>query len=78
MKENLRVFLEKLNINMDISNFSITPLKGKKVVSKVMSRYTDQSIGIYKLTGNPELLNLLYAADEVRHMENFLFYSKFS
>lgn len=27
-----------------------------------MSRYTDQSIGIYKLTGNPELLNLLYAA----------------
>ena len=62
VKENLRVFLEKLNINMDISNFSITPLKGKKVVSKVMSRYTDQSIGIYKLTGNPELLNLLYAA----------------
>ena len=62
VKENLKVFLEKLNMDMDISDFSITPLKGKKVVSKVMSRYTDQSIGIYKLTGNPELLNLLYAA----------------
>ena len=31
VKENLRIFLEKLNLEMDISDFSITPLKGKKL-----------------------------------------------
>ena len=62
VKENLRIFLEKLNLEMDISDFSITPLKGKKVVTRTWSRLVDGSIGVYKITGNLELLNFLRAA----------------
>lgn len=61
-KENLRIFLEKLDIPMDITDFSITPVKAKKVVTKVFGRWVDGSIGIFKLTGSVELLNLLHAA----------------
>lgn len=61
-KDNLRIFLQKLDIPMDISDFSITPVKTKKVVTKVFGRWVDGSIGIFKLTGSVELLNLLYAA----------------
>ena len=61
-KENLRIFLQKLDIPMDISNFSITPVKAKKVVTKVFGRWVDGSIGIFRLTGSVELLNLLHAA----------------
>lgn len=60
--ENLRIFLEKLNLEMDISDFSITPLKARKVVTRIWGRPVDGSIGIYKITGNPALLNLLRAA----------------
>ena len=62
VKENLSIFLEKLNLEMDISDFSITPLKGKKVVTRTWGRLVDGSIGIYKITGNLELLNFLRAA----------------
>ena len=62
VKENLRIFLEKLNLEIDISYFSITPLKGKKVVTRTWSRLVDGSIGVYKITGNLELLNFLRAA----------------
>ena len=62
VKENLRIFLEKLNLKMDISDFSIAPLKGKKVVTRTWGRFIDGSIGVYKITGNLELLNLLRAA----------------
>ena len=55
-------WLEKLNLEMDISDFSITPLKGKKVVTRTWSRLVDGSIGVYKITGNLELLNFLRAA----------------
>ena len=50
------------NLEMDISDFSITPLKGKKVVTRTWGRLVDGSIGIYKITGNLELLNFLRAA----------------
>lgn len=62
VKENLRIFLEKLNLKMDISDFSIAPLKGKKVVTRTWGRFIAGSIGVYKITGNLELLNLLRAA----------------
>ena len=60
--ENLRIFLEKLNLEMDISSFSIMPVKAKKVVTKVWGRPADGSIGIFKITGTLELLNLLRMA----------------
>lgn len=60
VKENIRCFLEKMGSGMSADDFSITPVKGKKVVVPVFGRNTDANIGIYKLTGSPELLNVLY------------------
>ena len=62
VKENLRIFLQKVNIERNINDFSITHVKGKKVVARIMERNVDTSIGIYKITGHPRLLELLYAA----------------
>lgn len=62
LKENLKIFLQKLDIAMDIESFSITPIKAKKVVAKIWDRPTDANIGLYKLTGSTQLLELLYAA----------------
>ena len=38
------------------------PVKAKKVVTKVWGRPADGSIGIFKITGTLELLNLLRMA----------------
>lgn len=62
LKENVDIFLQKLNIPLSTDGFSMVPIKGKKVVSESFSRKVDSNIGVYKLTGNPELLNLLLAA----------------
>nr|WP_317284039.1 CRISPR-associated endoribonuclease Cas6 [uncultured Sellimonas sp.] len=60
LKENVETFLEKLNIPVSMEGFSVTPIKGKKIVADIFGRKTDANIGIYKLTGSPELLNILY------------------
>lgn len=62
LKENINFFLQKLSIPISTDGFAILPIKGKKVVSNVFGRKVDTSIGIYKLCGSPELLNLLYQA----------------
>lgn len=62
VKENLRIFLQKINLECDINDFSVIPLKGKKIVARVWQRPTDASVGIYKLTGNPQLLEILRTA----------------
>lgn len=61
-KENVKIFMEKLGLILPIDDFSIMPIKGKKVVVPVFGRNTDASLGIYKLTGTPALLNMLYMA----------------
>ena len=62
IKENVKNFLEKQGIPLSMENFSVTPVKAKKIVAQVWRRPTDATIGILKLTGTPELLNLLYAS----------------
>ena len=62
LKENLKIFLQRINIECDTSDFSIVPLKGKKVVTRTMGQFVDGNIGIYKITGNLRLLEILYAA----------------
>lgn len=62
LKENVEIFLQKLGLQVSTEGFAVIPLKGKKVVAKVFGRPVDASIGVYKLTGSPELLNLLYLA----------------
>ncbi len=60
LKENVEFFLEKWGYPMSTERFSIEPVKAKKIVTPVFGRNTDANIGVYKLTGSPELLNLLY------------------
>ncbi|MEZ3436979.1 MAG: CRISPR-associated endoribonuclease Cas6 [Lachnospiraceae bacterium] len=60
LKENVENLLKKKNIPLSTEDFSIESVKGKKIVASVFGRSTDASIGIYKLTGAPELLNYLY------------------
>ena len=43
-------------------SFGIEPIKAKKVVIPVFGRNTDASLGIFKLKGDSNLLNLLYKA----------------
>lgn len=62
LKENIAFFLQRIGVNASVEDFSISPVKGKKIVANVFGRKVDASIGIYKLCGSPELLNLLYQA----------------
>lgn len=60
LKENIKFFVDKLQIPVSVDDFSITPIKAKKVVVPVFGRNLDANLGVYKLTGNKELLNVLY------------------
>lgn len=62
LKENVLFFLKKTVRNISADDFSIQVIKGKKVVVPILGRNTDASLGVYKLTGSAELLNLLYLA----------------
>jgi len=62
LKDNVRIFLEKTGLKVSINDFSIMVIKSKKVVVPVFGRNIDASLGIYKLTGSRELLNVLHMA----------------
>lgn len=62
LKENVKLFVNRMGYPVSVDEFSIIPIKGKKVVTTVFGRNTDANIGIFKLSGSPELLNLLYLA----------------
>lgn len=62
LEDNVRIFIEKTGLNVSDEGFSIQVIKGKKVVVPVFGRNTDASIGIFKLTGTCELLNILHLA----------------
>lgn len=62
LKENIRLFLERLGMDISTEDFSIQTIKGKKVVVPVFGRPVDASLGIFKLTGSSQLLNILYQA----------------
>lgn len=62
LKENIDIFIDRMNIPVKSDSFGIEPIKAKKVVIPVFGRNTDASLGIFKLKGNHELLNLLYMA----------------
>lgn len=60
LKDNVSIFLQKVNLDISMEDFSLLPVKGKKVVVNCFGRKIDANIGIYKITGNQELLNILY------------------
>ena len=62
LRDNIRIFLERMQIPVSTEGFSIFPVKAKKIVATCFGRKVDGNIGIYKLCGSPELLNLLYQA----------------
>lgn len=62
LKDNVRIFVEKTGLDISTDDFSVQVIKGKKVVVPVFGRNTDASIGIYKLSGSCDLLNILYLA----------------
>lgn len=62
LKENIAFFLEKMKLPGTTEHFSIQVIKGKKVVIPVFGRNTDASLGIFKLTGSCQLLNVLLLA----------------
>lgn len=62
LKENIDIFINRMNISVKSDSFGIEPIKAKKVVIPVFGRNTDASLGIFKLKGDSNLLNLLYKA----------------
>lgn len=62
IKENVTTFLQKQGIELSTETFQVTPVKGRKVVVRCFGRFCDGSIGIFRITGSKELLNLLYVA----------------
>lgn len=62
LKDNVRFFVEKSGISVPTDDFEIEVIKGKKVVVPVFGRPTDASLGLFKLKGSCQLLNILCAA----------------
>lgn len=62
LKDNVRIFVEKLGMTASVDDFSIEVIKARKVVVPVFGRNTDSSLGVFKLKGSCQLLNILYAA----------------
>ena len=60
--ENVEIFIQKMEIGVDTEGLSIEPVKARKVVVICFGRKVDSNLGIYKLSGNCELLNILYQA----------------
>lgn len=60
--ENVMIFLQKMGLGMDIEGLSIEPIKARKVVVNCFGRKVDANLGIYKLCGKQQLLNILYQA----------------
>lgn len=62
LRKNIDIFLDRMGMDAATEGFSIQVIKGKKIVVPVFGRNTDASIGIFKLTGSCQLLNILYLA----------------
>ncbi len=62
LKENTRYFVKQMGYGFSVENFSIKPLKAKKVVVPAFGKLVDGNLGVYQLTGAPGLLNLLLSA----------------
>lgn len=62
LKENVDIFIERMGISLSTEGFSIVPVKARKIVKPVFGKNVDASIGVFKLTGSAELLNMLHMA----------------
>lgn len=62
LRENINIYLSRMGVDAVADDFSIQTIKGKKVVVPIFGRNTDATLGIFKITGSCQLLNLLYQA----------------
>ena len=73
LKINIKEQLSITNIPKDlVNNFSIEPIKAKKVIVKFYEKKMETSVGIFKMSGDKELLQYLYEAGiGSRHSSGF-------
>ena len=62
VRENVTLFLERMNLSVSAKDFEIEAVNGRKIVADVFRNKVDANIGIYRLKGSIELLNILYQA----------------
>lgn len=63
LKINLKEQLKITNIPMEyVDSFKIETIKGKKVITKFYEKKIEGTLGIFKLSGDRELLKYLYQA----------------
>lgn len=63
LKINIKEQLKITNIPIEyIDNFEIETIEGKKVITKFYEKKIEGTLGIFKLSGNKELLKYLYQA----------------
>ena len=61
LKLNIKIQLQISDLPEDIvENLKLEPIKAKKVIVKFYEKKMETSIGVFQLSGNPELLNYLY------------------
>ena len=63
LKINIKEQLKITNIPIEyVDNFEIETIEGKKVITKFYEKKIEGTLGIFKLSGNRELLKYLYQA----------------
>lgn len=62
LKMNIQNVIQKFELPFSLDDFDIVPLKNKKTVIKLYQSSRSASLGIFKLQGNPELLDFLTKA----------------
>lgn len=60
VKENVAFFMKEVDPSLSVDDFYIEVVKGKKVVTTSFGVKIDGNLGIYKIKGSKELLQLLY------------------
>lgn len=62
VKMNIVNVINGLNLDIDIADFEIRPLKTSKAVIRLYDKMAEGSLGVFEIKGNKKLLNFLYQA----------------
>ncbi len=62
VKMNIANVIKGLNLDIDIVDFKIKPLKNSKAVIRLYDKMVEGSLGVFEIKGNKKLLNFLYQA----------------
>ena len=62
LKMNIQNTMDALGVYFSLDGFDLIPIKAKKTVVKLFHTCMNANIGIFKLTGDPKLIEFLYLA----------------